>query len=51
MSRAIHLWNTHPTLLQDIVFETILGEKNSVQGPPLLKLLFVGLKTMSPSIH
>ena len=37
--------------LQDIVIETILGGKNSVQGPLLLKLLFVGLKTMSPSIH
>ena len=30
--------------LQGIVFETILGRKNSVQGPLLLKLLFVCLK-------
>ena len=37
--------------LQHIVTETILGRKNSVQGPLLLKLLFLGLKTMSPSIH
>ena len=31
-------------VLQDIVIETMLGRKNSVQGPLLLKLLFVGLK-------
>ena len=37
--------------LQDIVIQTILDGKNSVQGPILLKLLFVGFKTMSPSIH
>ena len=37
--------------LQDIVIETILGRKNSVQGPLLLKLLFVSLKTISPLIH
>ena len=30
--------------LQDIVIETILGGKNSVQGPLLLKLLIIGLK-------
>ena len=29
-------------LLQDIVIETMLGGKNSVQGPLLLKVLFVG---------
>ena len=40
-----------PIPLQDIVIETILGGKNSVQGPLLLKLLFVDLKTMSPSIQ
>ena len=34
-----------------IVIETFLGGKNIVQGPLLLKLLFVGLKTMSPSNH
>ena len=37
--------------LQDIVIETILGRKNSVQGPVLLKLLFVSLKRMSQLIH
>ena len=37
--------------VQDIVIETILGRKNSVQGPLLLKLLFVSLKIMSPLIH
>ena len=37
--------------LQDIVIKTILGRKNRVQGPLLLKLLFVGLKTIPPSIH
>ena len=37
-------------VLQDIVIETMLGRKNSVQGPLLLKLLFVGLKTMSPFV-
>ena len=37
--------------LQDIVIETILVRKNSIQGPLFLKLLFVDLKTMSPSIH
>ena len=37
--------------LQDTVLKTILGGRNSVQGPFLLKSLFVGLKTMSPSIH
>ena len=37
--------------LQGIVIETILGRKNSVQGPLLLKLLFVSLKKMSPLIH
>ena len=36
--------------LQDVVIERMLGGKNYVQGPLLLKLLFVGLKTMSPSI-
>ena len=36
--------------LQDIVTETILGGENSVQGPLLLTLLFVGLDTMSPSV-
>ena len=36
--------------LQDIVIETMLGGENSVQGPLLLKLLFVGFKTMSPSV-
>ena len=36
--------------LQDIVIETMLGRKNSVQGPLLLKFLFVGLKTMSLSV-
>ena len=35
--------------LQDIVIKT--GVKNSVQDPLLLKLLFVGFKIMSPSIH
>ena len=38
-------------VLQDIVIETMLGRKNSVQGPLLLKLLFVGLETISPLIH
>ena len=42
-------WNFSSTL-QDIVIETMLGGKSSVQGPFLLKLLFVGLKTMSPSV-
>ena len=37
--------------LQDIVIERILGGKNSVLGPLLLKLLFASLKKMSPSIH
>ena len=37
--------------LQDITFEIILGGKNSAQDPLLLKLLFVGQKTMSQSIH
>ena len=36
--------------LQDIVIEIKLGRKNSVQGPVLLKLLFVCLKTMSLSV-
>ena len=36
--------------LQNIVIETMLGRENSVQGPLFLKLLFVGLKTMSPSV-
>ena len=36
--------------LQDIVIVTMLGRKNSVQGPLLLKFLFVGAKTMSPSV-
>ena len=35
--------------LQYIVIETIY-RKNCVQGPLLLKLLFVGLKTMSSSV-
>lgn len=30
--------------LEDIVIEKILGIKNSVQGTPLLTLLFVSLK-------
>ena len=38
------------TTLQELVIETMLSEKNSIQGPLLLKLLFVGLKTMSPSV-
>ena len=38
-------------VLQDIVIETMLGRKNSVQGPLLLKLLFVGLKTNVPICH
>ena len=37
--------------VQDIVIETILGGINIVQGALLLKLLFVGLKTISPSIQ
>ena len=37
--------------LQDIAIETLLGRKNSVLGPLLFKSLFVGFKTMSPSIH
>ena len=37
--------------LQDIVIVTVLGGKNSVQGSLLLKLLLIGLKTMSPSVH
>ena len=37
--------------LQDIVIEAILDGKNIVQGPLLLELLFVGIETMSPSIH
>ena len=36
--------------LQDIVIERVLGGENSLQGPLLLTLLFVGLKTMSPSV-
>ena len=36
--------------LQDIVIETMLGRESSVYGPLLLKLLFVGLKTMSLSV-
>ena len=36
-------------LLLDIVIETLLGGKNSVQGPLLLNLLFVDIKTKSPS--
>ena len=36
--------------LEDIVVKRMLGGKNSVQGPLVLKLLFVGLKTMSPSV-
>ena len=39
-----------PLSLQDIVIETMLGRKNSVQGPLMLNILFVGLKTMSPSV-
>ena len=35
--------------LQDIVIETMLGGKNSIQGPLWLKLLFV-VKTMSPFV-
>ena len=34
-----------------IVVETILCGKNSIQGPVLLKLQFVGLQTTRPSIH
>ena len=41
-------WKKFATL-QDIVTERMLGGKNSVQVPFLLKLLFVGLKTMFPS--
>ena len=37
--------------LRDMTIETILGRKNIVQYPLLLKLLIVGLKTVSPSIH
>ena len=33
-----------------IVIETMLDRENSVQGPLLLKLPFVGLKKMSPSV-
>ena len=48
----IHNWSSQQgNSLQEIAIETILVWKNSVQGPFLLKLLFVGLKTMSPSIH
>ena len=36
--------------LRDIVIETMLGRKNSLQGPLLLKLLFVGYKTLSLSV-
>ena len=35
-------YDTFP--LQDIVIEIILGGKNSVQGPLLLKLLLLALK-------
>ena len=47
-SRAILVSTTG---LQDNGIETILGGKNSIQGPLLLKLLFVGLKRMPQSIH
>ena len=36
--------------LQDNVIETMLVGESSVQGPILLKLLFVGIKTVSPSV-
>ena len=36
--------------LQDIVIVTMLGVKKIVEGPLLLKSLFVGLRTMSPSV-
>ena len=43
------IWQIFIIKLQYIVIETMLGGKNSVQGPLLLKLLFVVLKTMSPT--
>ena len=43
--KFIHVFAT----LQDIVNGTMLGGKNSVEVSLLFKLLFVGLKTMSPS--
>ena len=39
-----------PLPLQDIVIETMLSRKNSVKSPLMLNLLFVDLKTMSPSV-
>ena len=40
----------HNFKLQDIVIGKMLDEKNSVQDPLLFKVLFIGLKTMSPYI-
>ena len=48
-SLASLILNTKKEALQDSVIETILGGKNNIQSP--LLLLFVGLKTMYPSIH
>ena len=41
--------NQKSSSLHDIVIETMLGGENSVRGPLLLKLLFVGLKTRPSS--
>ena len=46
-----HTYNLNSSChLQIIEIERMLGQQCSVQGPLLLKLLFVGLKTMSPSV-
>ena len=55
MSKKSHSPCTHSIYfllfsLKDIEIERMLGGKNSVQGPLLLKLLFAGLKTMPPLV-
>ena len=45
-----HFWSFMGLTLQDIVIVTMLGVKKIVEGPLLLKSLFVGLRTMSPSV-
>ena len=42
-TEVVFTLNTEYTL-QDIVIERLIGGENCVQGPLLLKLLFVGLK-------
>ena len=37
-------------ITRSILFKTMLGEKNSLQGPLLSNYCFFGLKVMSPSV-